>query len=190
MLEVQSEHLVVSELDGETIIYDKRTHQATCLNSFAARVWHLCDGRRTPADIASAMNVDNREADVHDALGKLVKSGLLSPDKNLPVNERRSFLAGLSAGLASVSTMAIPSPAAAVSANAGANGDFCGTVWFYTMFNGCVNQRGAPDDGCCGPGLICTDARSDPSSPPAPAWKCRPNSYNGPSTTFKAGSGC
>jgi hypothetical protein len=45
------EGVVVRELAEEVLVYDLDTHRAVCLNSTAAAVWRLCDGRRTAADI-------------------------------------------------------------------------------------------------------------------------------------------
>jgi hypothetical protein len=47
----RAEGLVVRELAEEVLVYDLDTHKAVCLNSTAAAVWRLCDGRRTAADI-------------------------------------------------------------------------------------------------------------------------------------------
>ncbi len=47
--------VVVRELVEEVLVYDLETHKAVCLNSTAAQVWRLCDGRRTAADIRRAL---------------------------------------------------------------------------------------------------------------------------------------
>ena len=47
----RAEGLVVRELAEEVLVYDLDTHKAVCLNSTAAAVWRLCDGRRTAAEI-------------------------------------------------------------------------------------------------------------------------------------------
>jgi hypothetical protein len=44
--------LVIQEADGETLIYDLKSHKAHCLNPTAALVWKHCDGRRTAAQVA------------------------------------------------------------------------------------------------------------------------------------------
>lgn len=49
------EGVVVRELPDEVLVYDLETHKAVCLNSTAAAVWRLCDGRRTPSDIRRAL---------------------------------------------------------------------------------------------------------------------------------------
>jgi hypothetical protein len=51
----RAEGFVVRELAEEVLVYDLETHKAVCLNSTAAAVWRLCDGRRTAADITRAL---------------------------------------------------------------------------------------------------------------------------------------
>ena len=51
----RAEGVVVRELAEEVLVYDLDTHKAVCLNSTAAAVWRLCDGRRTAADIRRAL---------------------------------------------------------------------------------------------------------------------------------------
>lgn len=51
----RAEGVVVRELPDEVLVYDLDTHRAVCLNSTAAQVWRLCDGRRTTADIRKAL---------------------------------------------------------------------------------------------------------------------------------------
>src|SRR5689334_6352987 len=51
----RAERLVVRELAEEVLVYDLGTHKAVCLNSTAAAVWRLCDGRRTASDIRRAL---------------------------------------------------------------------------------------------------------------------------------------
>lgn len=51
----RAEGFVVRELPDEVLVYDLDTHKAVCLNSTAAAVWRLCDGRRTAADIRRSL---------------------------------------------------------------------------------------------------------------------------------------
>lgn len=57
----RTEGLIVEELDGETLVYDTDRDRAHCLNSTAARVWKLCNGRRTPGDIARQLHKEIRK---------------------------------------------------------------------------------------------------------------------------------
>ncbi|MCE7874986.1 PqqD family protein [bacterium CPR1] len=48
--------LVVQELPGELLVYDLKTHTAHCLNETAYRVWTLCDGRASIAEITANLS--------------------------------------------------------------------------------------------------------------------------------------
>jgi hypothetical protein len=39
-------------MNDETLVYDKLSHKAHCLNPLAALVWKLCDGRRSKEELA------------------------------------------------------------------------------------------------------------------------------------------
>lgn len=52
------DELIVEDLDGETVVYDLRTHRASCLNAVAALVWKRCDGTRTVAELANELAVN------------------------------------------------------------------------------------------------------------------------------------
>lgn len=49
------EALITKEVDGELLVYDRSRDKAHCLNESAAAIWKLCDGRTTPAEIASKL---------------------------------------------------------------------------------------------------------------------------------------
>jgi hypothetical protein len=76
MPKAKTERLIVREIDGETMIYDRARDAASCLNGFAAEVWRHCDGETSVAGIAAALGEDERA--VWLALQKLVKSKLLT----------------------------------------------------------------------------------------------------------------
>jgi len=48
----RKEKLVVREFAGELLVYDKKRHEAHCLNSTAALVWKRCDGRTSVTEIS------------------------------------------------------------------------------------------------------------------------------------------
>ena len=48
----RTEGLIVEELDDEVLVYDMDRDRAHCLNSTAALVWKLCDGRKSAGDLA------------------------------------------------------------------------------------------------------------------------------------------
>lgn len=50
----QSAQLSVKEIDGQTVILDRRHGKLHELNATAGYVWHCCDGRTSAHDIAAA----------------------------------------------------------------------------------------------------------------------------------------
>jgi hypothetical protein len=121
------EGIVVRELPDEVLIYDLDTHKAVCLNSTAADVWRLCDGRRTASDIKRALESEAK-GDVPDELVWLALEQL-DKDRLLVERVRRpAKLAGISrremirrVGLAAAITLPVvasivaPTPADAAS---------------------------------------------------------------------------
>lgn len=77
----RQEDLVIEGLDGETLVYDMRTHKAHCLNRTAALVWSHCDGRATVGEMAKALenelSMPVRVEVVRLALEQLGKAHLL-----------------------------------------------------------------------------------------------------------------
>src|ERR1700730_16581126 len=74
-------NVIVCQLSDESLVYDKETNKAHCLNRTAADVWSLCDGKNTVAQIVRTLENKSKfpvdEKIVWIALGKLQKSGLL-----------------------------------------------------------------------------------------------------------------
>jgi hypothetical protein len=138
----QSEHLIVREIDDETLVYDMRRHAATCLNEFAAKVWRQCDGETSVAGIAAALGEDERA--VWLALHQLNKSRLLVEAIALPQDMRTSKTRreiagqlGLGAAVAAVSSIVMTT---AAHASCGGIGASC------------------TDNTACCSGLVCLDA--------------------------------
>ncbi|MBC8032047.1 MAG: PqqD family protein [Pyrinomonadaceae bacterium] len=50
--------LIVKEVDGETLIYDRELNKAHCLNQTAASVWKYCDGETTMSEATIALARD------------------------------------------------------------------------------------------------------------------------------------
>ena len=91
----RAEGLVVRELAKEVLVYDLDTHRAVCLNSTAATVWRLCDGRRTAADIRKALE----KSAVGSVPDEVVWLGLEQLDKDRLLDARPTRpaeLAGIS----------------------------------------------------------------------------------------------
>jgi len=92
---------VAQEVDGETLLYVEATHQASCLNGPAARIWALCDGERTVEAIAAGAEMDPDV--VQQAVKQLGEAGLLENAAEAPAGvdlRRRRMLVGV--GLAAI----------------------------------------------------------------------------------------
>lgn len=116
----RSSRLVIQELENETVIYDQRSHKATCLNDFSAEVWRLCDGNSTVHDITESLGLDeSAEHAVAVTLKKLARADLLTSraDEAIPKDHtRRDVIHGaLLAAVPVVTTVTIPTSAAAQS---------------------------------------------------------------------------
>jgi hypothetical protein len=116
MPKAKTAHLIVREIDDETLVYDMSRHAATCLNDFAAKVWRRCDGMTSVADIADALGEDERS--VWLALHQLNKSKLLAEEIALPpdmgTGKTRRQIAGqlgLGAAVAAVSSIVMTTAA-------------------------------------------------------------------------------
>jgi hypothetical protein len=127
MPKAKTERLIVREIDGETLVYDRSRATASCLNEFAARVWRECDGETSVAEIVDALGEDERA--VWLALYELNKSKLLVEEIALPPDMRtgktRRQIAGqlgLGAAVAAVSSIVMTT---AAHASCRAAGSFC-----------------------------------------------------------------
>src|SRR5271170_4194107 len=119
----KTERLIVREIDGETLVYDRGRAAASCLNGFAARVWRECDGETSVAAIAAALGEDERA--VWLALRQLTKAQLLTeaiafPPELSAAKSRREVAGRLGLGLglgaaAFVTSIVAPMPAQAAS---------------------------------------------------------------------------
>ncbi len=119
MPKAKTERLIVREIDGETLVYDRSRAAASCLNEFAARVWRECDGETSVAAIAAALGEDERA--VWLALHQLTKAQLLTeaiafPPDMSAAKSRREIGARLGLGAAAfVTSIVAPMPAQAAS---------------------------------------------------------------------------
>ncbi|MEM7303464.1 MAG: hypothetical protein AAF468_20480 [Pseudomonadota bacterium] len=137
----------VRPLDDEVIIYNKKTHQAVCLNENAAKVWALANGTRSPADIAAQIDGMLREL-VELTLTELSKAGLLEAEfvSNLPANMNRRNLVKKVAGVAGAAALipvvtSITAPVPAQAASCAASGQPCPGGGGPGVL--------IPDPGCC-----------------------------------------
>ncbi len=52
----RTHQLVIRQLNDETLVYGLESHQATCLDAVATRIWQLCDGSRDLSEIGLALD--------------------------------------------------------------------------------------------------------------------------------------
>jgi hypothetical protein len=75
--------LTICRLPDETLVYDELNHKAHCLNPMAALLWDLCDGTRTPSELAAGvggqLGIPMDEEMALLALSHLEAAGLLKP---------------------------------------------------------------------------------------------------------------
>jgi Coenzyme PQQ synthesis protein D (PqqD) len=88
------EALVVHELPEEVLVYDLERHKAFCLTKNIAWIWRHCTGRRTPEQIAHALEAEIGapvgEDVVRVALHRLGKVRLLREPITSPAGGARS----------------------------------------------------------------------------------------------------
>lgn len=125
---------IVRQVSDEFLVYDKELNKAHCLNQVAGRVWNLCDGRRSAIAIIRELQNSTQPMDekfVWMALDQMAKAGLLinqipTVDNNLGLSRRtliRKLGAAAALALPVVASIAVPTPASAVSCLA--NGKPC-----------------------------------------------------------------
>lgn len=79
----QAPHVSTKEIDGQTMVLDRRHGKLHELNSTASFIWHCCDGHTSIADIVSAtarsfdMDPAAVEQDVMNALRDFEKLHLI-----------------------------------------------------------------------------------------------------------------
>jgi PqqD family protein of HPr-rel-A system len=123
----RAEDLIRRTVGDETIVYDRATHRAHCLNDLARFVLDRCDGDTPPPEIARAVQ-DRFATDPNDAttcaeaaLSELAEAGLIEglPPADSPgagaVRDRRATLRAV--GLAFLAPLVVsltaPTPAEA-----------------------------------------------------------------------------
>ena len=113
------EGLVVRELPGETVVYDRESHEAHCLDRTASAVFRAADGSRSLDEIAASLDAPAgaREEAALAAVAALDEAGLLeAPALDGPT--RRQILRRVGIGAAflapAVMSMLAPTPAEAL----------------------------------------------------------------------------
>lgn len=56
----RKDSLIVKNLPDETLVYDRVTDQAHCLNLTATLVWKNCDGKRSVAELREALELETK----------------------------------------------------------------------------------------------------------------------------------
>jgi hypothetical protein len=153
--EARKEGLVVQELSGEVLVYDRERNKAHCLNSTAALVWGYCDGKTSVAQIARAIegeiNAPVDEDVIWLGVEQLSKTHLLQESARLPEHKsglsRREVMKriGLAAAVALPVVTSIIAPTAAQAANCITSGQPCSSP------ASCCTQlcNGLPGPGTC-----------------------------------------
>jgi len=84
---VPAQHVAVSYLDGEAVLYDAELIRPLLLNSTAAMVWAALDGVRTVEDVAAELSVrfgaepQQVSADVAAVIARFDELGLIATTK-------------------------------------------------------------------------------------------------------------
>jgi predicted ATPase len=76
--------VMVKDIGGETLLYSRDEKAIHVLNPTAQRIWELCDGQHTVADIAQAIRSSfvvpdqhDLTADIRQVIAVFVEKGLL-----------------------------------------------------------------------------------------------------------------
>lgn len=126
----RTKDIIIKKLDDETLIYDLKTHEATCLNEAASAIYKDCDGSLSIEDLCDL----HGEFETTTALAKFHKADLIEGGFDMPslVSRRdalRKITGGARLGIAVASIPAMTTIAVPAAASAGScfgSGVFCG----------------------------------------------------------------
>jgi hypothetical protein len=140
--------LVIQEADGETLVYDLKSHKAHCLNKTAALVWKYCDGTHTAARVAQRLE-EELGAKVSSevvwlAVARLENSKLLEESRERPPALTRMSRREMARRLGLATAIALPF-IASINAPAAIQAATCAGV---------EQPCGGVNPPCCA-GLIC-----------------------------------
>ena len=117
----RTKDIIIKQLDDETLIYDLKTHEATCLNEAASAIYKDCDGSLSIEDLCEL----HGEFETTTALAKFHKADLIEGGFDMPslVSRRdalRKITGGARLGMAvasipAIATIAVPTAAQAAS---------------------------------------------------------------------------
>ena len=145
----RTEGLVVTEIMGELLVYDRERHRAHCLNPPAAVVFKHCDGTRSVAELARILHQElGTPADrdcVWLALDRLGDARLLTERVRRPAGagrlSRRELVrrVGIAVLLPAVTSILAPTPAqAAATCVSDCTGQAFGTPCSSTAPSNCL----------------------------------------------------
>ena len=158
----KADNIVTRILENETLIYNLTTNQAFCLNETSAKVFEVCNGKRTFGELKKKYEFTDEI--IYLALDGLLKEDLITNDYTSPFAEvsrreviRRVGLASMIA-LPLISAIIAPHPTHAASDSCRVDGvcylsgqNFCAgcagrTVTFdrYTAGSGCQENINDP----------------------------------------------
>jgi hypothetical protein len=120
---VKDNNLHIEEIADEILVYNLQGHRVHCLNGPAARIWKLCNGRRTVKEIASHLEGDLkpavRELVASNAITELASLGLVENWIRVPkLISRRDMTRRIGIGAAAVALPLITSIVAPTPAQA------------------------------------------------------------------------
>lgn len=114
----RTDALIVEDVGDEVLVYDQRTDQAHCLTREAAMVWRVCDGAASPAEIATALDMDTElvtraidELDSCELLDSAPIPGITRREATL----RMAKVGGAAAAAPLIYSILAPTPALAAS---------------------------------------------------------------------------
>ncbi|MGA2755833.1 MAG: hypothetical protein ABSF58_00595 [Solirubrobacteraceae bacterium] len=102
---MRSTGILTEQVGDELVLYDSVSRSAHCLSADAAAVWGLCDGRRSPADMA--VELGTAAAKVDAVLQELGDAGLL---ESIPGAERGMSRRAAAKRFAAVGVGALAAP--------------------------------------------------------------------------------
>jgi hypothetical protein len=159
----RTQGLLIEELPEETVVYDTTRHEAHCLNRAATLVWHHCDGRTSPSEMAEILrkelDLPADETMVRLILEQLEELHLLLEER--PAGSVRSTRRNAAKQLALIGlssvvmTIAVPLPAAHASTTCGGMTCSGSTPCCCTRGGGMSHTCVASSDPCSGGTKVC-----------------------------------
>jgi len=123
-MKARTERILIEDVGQECIVYDLDTKKAHCLNSSLKWIWSQCDGSRRTEEIAAdferKFESDDAGAHVRAGLEQLAAVNLLAgdiqaSDLGQPQVTRRNVLTAASLAVPVLTSILVPTPAAAKS---------------------------------------------------------------------------